>query len=94
MAKAMHSEKVFRALLHGGYIAEKITSVRGKTTYTVYVKDGTLPCGNRLIGHITEKQFQTFLLERIIDRRFENSKKDENGNIYYFYYLNLPKSKQ
>lgn len=93
MAKALNSEKVFHALLHGGYIAEKTTPVWGKTTYSVHAKDNSLPWGNKIIGHITEKQFQAFLLERIIDRKFENNRKDEDGNIYYFYYLNLPKSK-
>lgn len=81
MAKALEYPVVFKALLDGGYITST-HYVQRKTEYKVFQKTERTA---RMVGHITEKQFDALVAQRVIKPTSQN--RDKWGNIINFYEL-------
>lgn len=76
---------VLRSLSNGGYIAEKITAVHERRSYSVYKP--LLPAPAECIGYITVGDFERLLETGIVDVECRPSSRDKYGSLYNYYIL-------
>ena len=85
--RAISDVMAIGALVRGGYICQICRPCSNKRTYEVFKPDVTAPSGSTYIGHITERQFLSFMEEGIAVYAEEPPYRDKYGNLYNYCWL-------
>ncbi len=91
MAIRMQIEDVFAVLLKGGYISAH-SFIQRRTEYNVHQRNEQGM--SEVVGHISEKQFDTLCEKGIIDWTYESRELKDNSTISWYDLPDRAKEKQ
>ncbi|MBQ8043909.1 MAG: hypothetical protein IJ272_07170 [Clostridia bacterium] len=91
MATKMQIEDVFAVLLKGGYISQH-SYIQRRTEYNVHQR--TEQGLSEVVGHISEKQFNTLCEKGIVDWTYESRELKDGSTVSWYDLPDRAKEKQ